>query len=127
MRSPTEVELIYFPKLQLMSRHEWNPETVLLNKTTTNSIEDRPSLQISKLKISPNIINFKYLDASGDASQLHSIEQSLSNLKEQMLMKVPRNVAEVNQYDDVLEDLSIRQTYTSTKRHSRISAEVLAE
>ena len=70
--------------------------TVSLNDTTTNNIEDRPSMQISKLKISPNIIDFEYLDASDNASLLHSIEPLLSNLKEQLIMKVPRNVAEVS-------------------------------
>ena len=49
-------------------------------------------MQISKLKIPPNIIDFEYLDASDDASLLHSIDRSVSNLKEQLLMKVPRNV-----------------------------------
>ena len=53
-------------------------------------------MQISKLKISPNIIDFEYLDASDDASLLHSIEPSMSNLKEQLLMKVPSKVVEVS-------------------------------
>ena len=57
-RSPTEVELIYCSKLKLTSRNEWNPATVSLNKTKTNNRKDRPSIQISKLKISPNIIDF---------------------------------------------------------------------
>ena len=100
---------------------------VSLNETTTINKEDRPSMQISRLKISPNIIDFEYLDASDDASLLHSIEPSMSNLKEQLLMKVPSKVVEVSQYDDVLEDLPISQTYTSTKRHIRISAEMLAD
>ena len=32
----------------------------------------------------------------------------------------------MTRYENVLEDFPLRQTYTSTKRHSRISAEVLA-
>ena len=72
-------------------------------------------MQISKLKIPPNIIDLKYLIVSDDASLLHSIKPSLSHLKEQLLMKVQRNVAEVSRYDDVLEDLPIRKTYTSTE------------
>ena len=62
-RSPTEVELRDWSKLQLTSRNEWNPTTVLLNETTTNNREDRPSRKIFKLKISPNITDFEYLDA----------------------------------------------------------------
>lgn len=39
---------------------------------------------------------------------------------------IPR-IAEVSRYDDSLEDLPTRQTYTSTERHAKISAEVLAD
>ena len=66
-----------------------------LNDATTNNREDRPSMQISKLEISPNIITFEYLNASDNALLLHSIDPSLLNLKKQLLMKVPSNVAEV--------------------------------
>ena len=79
------------------------------------------------MKIWLNIINFEYLDVSEYASLLHSIDPSLSNLKEQLLVKVPRNFLEVTRYDDVLKYLPIRQTYTSTERHRRISAEVLSD
>ena len=41
--------------------------------------------------------------------------------------KVSRNVAEVTRYNDVLEDLPTRQTYMSTERHRKISAEVLPD
>ena len=67
------------------------------------------------------------MDSSDNTSLLHSLYPSLLNLKEKLLMKVPRNITEVSQYDDVLEDLPIRQTYTSTKRYSAISAEMLAD
>ena len=43
------------------------------------------------------------------------------------MAKVPRNVTEVTRYNDVLEDLPTRQTHTSTERHRKISAEVLAD
>ena len=76
-RSPTEAELRDLLKLQLTSRSECNPTTVLLHETTTNNREVRQSMQISKFKISPNIIDFKYLDASDDASLLNSIEPLL--------------------------------------------------
>ena len=84
-------------------------------------------MRISEMKVSPNANDYKYLDSTDDASLLHSVEPSLSNLKEQLLAKVPRNVAEVTRYNDVLEDLPTRQTYMSTERHIKISAEVLPE
>ena len=39
-------------------------------------------------------------------------------------MKVSRSVAEATWYNDVLEALPIRQTFTLTERHNRISEEV---
>ena len=99
----------------------------IVKQDNKKNVEDRPSMHISKLKISSNIIDFEYLDPSDDESLLHSIEPSLSNLKEQLLIKVPSNAAEVSQYDDLLEELPIRQTYTLIEQHSRVSAEVLAD
>ena len=93
---------------------------------TTGIDNAGPSTRTSELMVSPNIHDYEYLESIDDASLLYSIELSLSNLKEQLLAKVPRNVAEVTRYDDVLEDLPLKQTYTPTEQHSRISAEVLA-
>ena len=52
---------------------------------------------------------------------------SLSGLKEKLSALVPRYIAEVARYDDSLEDIPTRQTYTSTERHVKMSAEVLAD
>ena len=43
------------------------------------------------------------------------------------MAEVPRNVAEVTRYDDVLEYFTTRQSYTSIERHRKISDEVLAD
>ena len=43
------------------------------------------------------------------------------------LTKLIPRIAEVSRYDDTLEDLPTRQTYTSTERHAKVSAEVLAD
>ena len=50
-----------------------------------------------------------------------------SGLKEKTTVLVPRYGAEVARYDETLEDLSTRQMYTSTERHRKMSAEVLAD
>ena len=47
--------------------------------------------------------------------------------KEILLNNLNNVVTNVNRYDDVLEDLSTIQTYTSSERHAKISAEVLAD
>ena len=73
-----------------------------------------PMMRISEMKVSPNANDYEYLDSTDDASLLHSVEPSLSNLKEQLLEKVPRNVAEITRYDDVLEGFPTRQAYVWT-------------
>ena len=54
------------------------------------------------------------------------MDLSLSGLKEKLAALVPRYIAEVARYDDSLDDIPTRQTYTSTERHVKMSAEVLA-
>ena len=62
-----------------------------------------------------------------DEDLLESIDPALSGLKEKLVALVPRYVAEVSRYDDSLEDIPTRQTCTSTERHAKMSAEVLAD
>ena len=50
----------------------------------------------------------------------------LSGLKENLAALVTRYNAEVARYDDSLEDIPTRHTYTPTERHVKMSAEVLA-
>ena len=47
-------------------------------------------------------------------------------MKEDLARSV-RKIAEVSRIDGTLEDLPTRQTYTSTERHAKVSAEVLAD
>ena len=47
--------------------------------------------------------------------------------KEQLLAAIPRTISKTKRFDDALEDISTRKTYSSTDRHSKISAEVLAD
>ena len=48
-------------------------------------------------------------------------------MKELMIKAIPRAIAEVSQFDEALEDLPTRQSYVSRERHTKISAEVLAD
>ena len=47
--------------------------------------------------------------------------------KEQILTLLPRKIAQTTQFDNTLEDIPTRQTYSSTGNHTNISAEVLAD
>ena len=59
-----------------------------------------------------------------DENLLESLDSSLSGLKENLAALVPRYMAEVTRYDDLLEEILTIQTYTPTERHVKISAEV---
>ena len=87
------MELRYCPNLQLTSRKDWNPAIVSLGELRSDTGDHLPMMPVSEMKVSPNANNYDYLDSTYDASLLHSVEPSLSNLKEQLLAKVPRNVA----------------------------------
>ena len=56
-----------------------------------------------------------------------TIPEQPDGLKEILSNSLNNAVPEVNRYDDTLEDLPTRQTYTSNERHAKISAEVLAD
>ena len=86
-RSPSVAELIYCLQLHITSINEWNPAAVSLYEMTTGINKDRPLMRISELKESPKIHDYEYLDSMDDASLLHSIEPTLSNLKERLLAK----------------------------------------
>ena len=43
------------------------------------------------------------------------------------MARVPKNVAEVTRYNNLLEDFPTRQTYTLTEWHRKISVKVLAD
>ena len=47
--------------------------------------------------------------------------------KEQLIAKIPRTIYKTTRFDDALEDIPTRQTYSLTDRHSKISAEVLSD
>ena len=92
-RLPSEVELKDCPKLQLTSRKEWNLAIVSLGELKSDNGDHLSMMCIFKMKVSPNANDYEYLYSTDDASLLRSVEPSFSNLKEQMLEKVPRNVA----------------------------------
>ena len=107
-RAPTEEELEQCTKIQLTSKKEWNPHQIKMSEVMVSS----------SVSARPNDV---------DEDLLESVNSFLTGLKEKLVAMIPRYVAEVSKYDDSLEDLPTRQTYTSTERHIKMSAEVLAD
>ena len=58
-----------------------------------------------------------------------SIDQILPEpvFKEKMLTLLPQKIAQPTRFDDALEDLPTRHNYSSTERHTKISAEVIED
>ena len=107
-RAPTKQGLQECTKIQLTSKKEWNTHKVRMSEVMVSSVSaTRPK----------NL----------DEDLLESTDPSLSGLKENLAELVPRYITEVARYDDLLEDIPTRQTYTSTERHVKMSAEVLSD
>ena len=103
-RAPTKQELQEFTKIHLTSKKEWNPHKVRMSEVMVSSVS----------LTRPNDL---------DEDLLESLDPYLSGLKEKLAALVPRYMAEVTRYDDSLEDIPMRQTYTSTERHVKMSAD----
>ena len=73
-RSPSEVELKDYTKLQITSRKEWIPAIVSLGELKSDTGDHLPMMRISKMKVSPNANDYEYLDSTDDSSLLHSVE-----------------------------------------------------
>ena len=57
---------------------------------------------------------------------INRIETELG-FKEQLLTLLPRKISQTTRFDDALEDLPTRHNYSSTERHTKISAEVIED
>ena len=103
-RAPTPDELQTCIHINLTSKDDWNPTELQLSKLSTiPGTIMAPPLPVESLK---------FYDCP----------------KERLLASLHRVNSQVtrSEYDDTLEDLPTRQTYTSKDRHSKISAEVLS-
>ena len=125
-RAPTDEEIASCPRIEMTSKSEWNPESVILSNVSSDVRRDICQRRIAQTHVYKQK-TFEYVDPSSDEAILHDIAPSFIDLKEQLISTLPRNVAQVNRFDTSLEDLPVRQTFTSTDRHGIVSAEVLAD
>jgi hypothetical protein len=119
-----ERELQECPHVVMMSPTSWNPQEVSLSSATTLPTESLPTSRISHISRVGSVTRYEYLDPTSDEALLHSINPSLINLKEQMSN---RTINQTMTYDKDLEDVLARRTFVSNERHSKITADLLAE
>ena len=120
-RSPTAHELETCPHIELTGAEPWNPTTVQLSSTT----------QVSKLGDNDTCHSdtTHALSDDSDALYLRQISNALVNMKVQLVDKVNINAStkHITIGETYTEDIPARRTFTSTERHTRITADILAE
>ena len=112
-RVPTDNELNTCEHIYMTSAQPWDPQQVQLK-----SVETEPEL--------PNVQQlddktYAYLDPTSDETLLHTIDPTLTNLKELMIQKV--RVASIGDGSDV----PSRRTFVSTDRHMKVTEDILCE
>ena len=86
---------------------------------TEKEIQECPRLNLTgKNEKNPTIVLL------GSTALINRIKTEPS-FKEQLLTLLTRKIAQTTRFDDALEDLPTRHNYSSTKRHTNISAEVI--
>ena len=97
-KAPSTSDLKFAPRICLTSKQDWKPHSVNFD-TTVN--------------------------------QLYTTTKNQTPIDNDILGRLTTNttkiISEVTRYDDTLEDLPTRQSYTSSERHAKVSAEVLAD
>ena len=125
-RVPTNRELETCPHIDMTSRREWNPDTVILGKLTSSP--DIKPLVISVGKtISVNTPcsrttkhSRRYNLIGRDEYLLHTVEPTLVELRERLISAIDISPTR-------LDDIPARRTFVSHDRHSSLTAESIAE
>ena len=126
-RSLTDQELRECPHIEITSRREWNPGTITLGETIVQQVENEPKRQfVSSTNVLPHQTTYEYLDPLSNEALLHSTQPSLAFLDEQLKVR-DRQVSVAQTYEEDLGDIPPRRTYTSTDRHTKATAEAIAD
>jgi hypothetical protein len=123
-RTPTTRELQECPHIVMTSPTPWNPQEVSMSSTTSLPVESLFSSRISQVSRVGSVTRYEYLDPKLDETLLHSICPSMVNLKELLSNRI---ISQTMTYDKDLEDVPARRTFVSHERHSKITADHLAE
>ena len=122
-RAPTAHELQTCLHIPLTSKNDWDPSSVVLSAT-------RSQIQPSQGTEPP----YSNSHSNLNLNQIDSLEFNFPlNAKEIMMenatriAKISSRLSKISSYDENFEDLPTRQSYTSNDRHSKITAELIAD
>jgi hypothetical protein len=123
-RCPTEYEVKNCPRVVMTDPAPWNPRTVVLGAVDVQAGERQEPFYQGE----PG--SYEYNRPYDDEAILHSIDPSLVELRERIVSQIkikacPRVIAPVDVAD--ADERMPRRTFVSTGRHSRVSADQLAE
>lgn len=114
-RSPTDDELSTLDHYPVTSARPWNPESVSLLQTISETIPI-PFRSISQVSHVPQ---WAYIRTDSNDALLHDINPTLVQLRERMLSSM-NTAMQPN-------DVPLQRTFVSTQRHSKATAETLCK
>lgn len=113
-RVPTARELATCEHIPLTATREWNPSEVTMSQLATQ--QTPPMFRQNESRIGSQ---WSYLDATNDHAILNEIDPTLVQLRERIIstMNIDENTV----------DVPTRRTFVSHDRHTRVTADTLAE
>lgn len=68
---------------------------------------------------------YEYMDPNSDEALLHSVGHESLDLKERLTAQLSK--VQKYEYDEELDDIPSRRTFTSTERHAKLTADIISE
>ena len=122
-RVPTPQELTSCPHISMTSPTLWNPTDVVFAQQTDRGGNTNEWKR--HISCTCGVSRSEYIDASSDDALLNEIDPSIVRLGERL--HKPRRIAQANSEAFVHSETPARRTFVSNERHSKISAELIAE
>jgi len=121
-RVPTQLELRKCEHIHMTSSSLWNPSDVIMVQEMAQGGQS-PWKRRREFCL-PNEMRYEYLDPNSDEALLHEIDPSLVLMTERLTKR-----QRISQVETVFEqaDAPARRTFVSDERHTKVSAELIAE
>ena len=126
-RVPTEEELLTCDHIQMMSSHPWNPTKIsMLQATNQGGNVSCPPWKQQVAAVNSTYKRYEYLDLVSHDAWLDLIDPSLVSLGERLSEFRRRSCAQVETIYNHTK-IPARRTFVSDERHTKVTAEALAD
>ena len=125
-RTPTLEELHSCTKIHLTSQSPWEPTTVQLGQIQQLATRREQPRVLSEYH---SIRKYEYVEPDSNDADLHSIDPTLTNLGRLLdtTINTATTISSATTEDPTMEDIPSQRTYVSTQRHTKLTADALAE